>query len=139
MCARERRVRDPLVYGPPRCSREPRYQPDAGGNLMEPATQGPTPRSTSRARSRSRAAGTNGHDEAWTDELSAILGGLQMVRDGDFSVRLPGDWTGLAGKIADTFNQIVTANQQIAQELSRVGRVVGKKGRTRERARFHET
>ncbi len=36
--------------------------------------------------------------------LSAILASLQTMRDGDFSVRLPGSWTGLEGKIADTFN-----------------------------------
>src|SRR5262245_37788480 len=40
-------------------------------------------------------------------ELSELLRALQAVRDGDFSVRLPGDWTGLEGKIADTFNEIV--------------------------------
>jgi HAMP domain-containing protein/CheY-like chemotaxis protein/signal transduction histidine kinase len=54
-------------------------------------------------------------------------------------VRLPGSWTGLAGKIADTFNSIVAANQQMAGELKRVGQVVGKEGRTRERTRFHES
>ena len=26
---------------------------------------------------------------------------LQAVQDGDFSVRLPGDWTGLEGKIEE--------------------------------------
>ncbi|MGA7503006.1 MAG: HAMP domain-containing protein [Candidatus Sulfotelmatobacter sp.] len=71
--------------------------------------------------------------------LSVILASLQTMRDGDFSVRLPGSWTGLAGKIADTFNSIVAANQQISEELKRVGQVVGKEGRTRERARFHES
>ncbi|MGA6987269.1 MAG: HAMP domain-containing protein [Terriglobales bacterium] len=71
-------------------------------------------------------------------DLSAILASLQTMRDGDFSVRLPGSWTGLGGKIADTFNSIVAANQQMAQELKRVGQVVGKEGRTRERTRFHE-
>jgi HAMP domain-containing protein/CheY-like chemotaxis protein/signal transduction histidine kinase len=71
-------------------------------------------------------------------DLSVILAGLQTMRDGDFSVRLPGSWTGLEGKIADTFNSIVAANQQMAQELKRVGQVVGKEGRTRERTRFHE-
>jgi HAMP domain-containing protein/CheY-like chemotaxis protein/signal transduction histidine kinase len=70
--------------------------------------------------------------------LVAILASLQTMRDGDFSVRLPGSWTGLEGKIADTFNSIVAANQQMAQELKRVGQVVGKEGRTRERLRFHE-
>jgi len=71
-------------------------------------------------------------------ELNVILESLQTMRDGDFSVRLPGTWTGLPGKVADTFNEIVRANQQMAQELKRVGQVVGKEGRTRERVRFHE-
>src|SRR4029077_1594671 len=71
-------------------------------------------------------------------DLKVILTGLQTMRNGDFSVRLPGSWTGLPGKIADTFNSIVAANQQMAQELKRVGQVVGKEGRTRERTRFHE-
>src|SRR4030088_3028470 len=71
-------------------------------------------------------------------DLSVILASLQTMRNGDFSVRLPGSWTGLPGKIADTFNSIVAANQQMAQELKRVGQVVGKEGRTRERTRFHE-
>jgi HAMP domain-containing protein/CheY-like chemotaxis protein/GAF domain-containing protein len=72
-------------------------------------------------------------------ELTLVLAGLQTVRDGDFSVRLPGSWTGLAGKLADTFNGIVSTNQQMAQELKRVGQTVGKEGRTRERARLHRS
>jgi HAMP domain-containing protein/CheY-like chemotaxis protein/signal transduction histidine kinase len=67
--------------------------------------------------------------------MSAILESLQTMRDGDFSVRLPVTWTGLAGKIADSFNEIVTANQQMALELKRVGQAVGKEGKTRERIR----
>ena len=77
-------------------------------------------------------------DQSAPQDLSAILASLQTMRDGDFSVRLPGSWTGIEGKIADTFNSIVAANQQMAQELKRVGQVVGKEGRTRERLRFHE-
>jgi HAMP domain-containing protein/CheY-like chemotaxis protein/signal transduction histidine kinase len=69
-------------------------------------------------------------------DLSVILASLQTMRDGDFSVRLPGNWIGVSGKIADTFNEIVTANEQMAKELKRVGQVVGKEGRTRERMRF---
>ncbi len=72
-------------------------------------------------------------------DLSVILGALNTMRDGNFSVRLPVSWTGLAGKVADTFNEIVAANQQMAQELKRVGQVVGKEGRTRERTRFQES
>src|SRR5215467_1443208 len=71
-------------------------------------------------------------------DLGVILTTLRRMRDGDFSVRLPGTWTGLEGKIADTFNEIVSANQQMARELKRVGKAVGKEGRTRERTRFHQ-
>ncbi len=72
-------------------------------------------------------------------ELSELLRVLQAVRDGDFSVRLPGDWTGLEGKIADTFNQIVASNARIAGELERVGTVVGKQGKTRQRVKFGQS
>ena len=72
-------------------------------------------------------------------DLTVILASLQSMRDGDFTVRLPGTWVGLAGKVADTFNEIVAANQHMAQELKRVGHVVGKQGKTRERTRFHES
>ncbi len=68
-------------------------------------------------------------------DLGAILASLQQMQQGDFSVRLPGSWTGLPGKIADTFNDIIAANEQMARELKRVGQAVGKEGRTRERAR----
>src|SRR5712671_6193727 len=77
--------------------------------------------------------------EQASGDLGAILASLQTMRNGDFSVRLPGSWTGLPGKIADTFNYIAAANQQMAQELKRVGQVVGKEGRTRERTRFQES
>ena len=85
----------------------------------------------------------NGHVALLPEDGSAeyvqILERMQAMRDGDFSVRLPGSWTGLTGKIADSFNQIVMANQRIAAELKRVGHVVGKEGKTRERAKFDES
>ena len=81
----------------------------------------------------------DGHTNLPQAGMAVILAGLQTMRDGDFSVRLPGYWTGLAGKVADTFNEIVFANQQIAQELKRVGQAVGKEGKTREHARFSES
>ncbi len=84
-------------------------------------------------------ANGNGRADVSAADLAIILASLQTMRDGDFSVRLPGAWTGLAGKIADTFNDIVAANQQMAQELKRIGHVVGKQGRTRERARFRDS
>ena len=71
--------------------------------------------------------------QAASGDLSAILASLQTMRDGDFPCASR-SWTGLAGKIADTFNDIVAANQQMAQELKRVGQVVGKEGDARTHA-----
>jgi HAMP domain-containing protein/CheY-like chemotaxis protein/signal transduction histidine kinase len=71
-------------------------------------------------------------------DIAALLTALRRMRDGDFSVRLPSAWTGLEGKVADTFNEIVAANEQMAGELKRIGQVVGKQGRTRERTRFQQ-
>ena len=62
-----------------------------------------------------------------------LLRALQAMRDGDFSVRLPGDQLGLAGKIADTFNDIVSSNQILCRELERSGQVVGREGKIRHR------
>nr|WP_244670723.1 HAMP domain-containing protein [Rhodoplanes elegans] len=70
------------------------------------------------------------------DELRALLAALQAMRSGDFSVRMRGDHVGLAGKIADTFNEIAATNERMATELARVGDMVGRRGRTRHRVRF---
>jgi HAMP domain-containing protein/CheY-like chemotaxis protein/signal transduction histidine kinase len=68
--------------------------------------------------------------------LQQLLGALQAMRGGDFSVRLPGHHVGVTGKICDAFNTIVTANERIAQQLEHVGDVVGRQGKTRTRVRF---
>src|SRR6266851_4883323 len=70
------------------------------------------------------------------DELRELLRVFLAVRDGDFSVRLPGHWTGLVGKIGDAVNDVVAANQKMADQLERVGQVVGKEGKTRQRVRL---
>src|SRR3974390_338873 len=69
-------------------------------------------------------------------ELVEFLSALQAMRAGDFSVRMSSDHPGLAGKVADTFNEIVAANQRMSQELERVGEVVGREGKTRQRVKF---
>jgi HAMP domain-containing protein/CheY-like chemotaxis protein len=86
-----------------------------------------------------RARRKNGDAGIGSDssELAIILQTLLSVRNGDFSVRLPVVWTGLTGRIADTFNEIVGANQQMALELKRLGQTLGKEGKIRERVRFN--
>ncbi|HJV85432.1 MAG TPA: HAMP domain-containing protein [Noviherbaspirillum sp.] len=70
------------------------------------------------------------------DELDAklLLGVLTALKKGDFSTRLPSDWTGVAGKIADTLNDIMETNEQLAEEITEVSRVVGREGRLTQRA-----
>ena len=65
-----------------------------------------------------------------------LLHALQAVRVGDFSVRLPHNQIGLAGKIADTFNEIVAANERMAEQLEQVGEIVGREGKTRKRVKL---
>ena len=42
---------------------------------------------------------------------------------------MPVGWTGIAGKVADTLNDILAANQALGVELERVSRLVGREGR----------
>jgi HAMP domain-containing protein/CheY-like chemotaxis protein/signal transduction histidine kinase len=79
---------------------------------------------------------SNGQREGKGFGLPELLHALQAVRVGDFSVRLPGDQTGLKGKIADAFNEIVAANGRMAEQLEHVGEVVGREGKTRTRVKF---
>jgi HAMP domain-containing protein/CheY-like chemotaxis protein len=77
----------------------------------------------------------NGDAQPDANGLAELLHALQAMRVGDFSVRMAGDRIGLMGKIADTFNEIVATNQRMAKQLERVGQVVGREGRTRQRVR----
>ena len=74
------------------------------------------------------------------DQLDSkqLLAALTAFKRGDFSAQLPDDWTGIAGKVADTFNDVIRLNQRLTQELARIGRVVGKEGRIRQRASLGE-
>ena len=67
-------------------------------------------------------------------QMSALLGALTALKRGDSSVRLPGDWSGLAGKVAETFNDVVELNERTAEELVRLSKTVGKAGKLRQRA-----
>src|SRR4028119_1704164 len=71
-----------------------------------------------------------------TDELDAkqLLRTLVAVKKGDFSVRMPSDQAGVAGKIADTLNDIIERNERMAAELERISTVVGKEGKINQRA-----
>ena len=67
-----------------------------------------------------------------------LLAALMAFKHGDFSAHLPDDWTGVAGKIADTFNDVIRINERLTKEFARISRVVGKEGRIRQRASLGE-
>src|SRR6266545_8220008 len=66
-------------------------------------------------------------------DTDALLSTLAAFRAGDFSARLPEHWTGVAGKIADSINDVIARNQRFSDELARLREVVGKEGRINQR------
>jgi HAMP domain-containing protein len=70
---------------------------------------------------------------AETVDAKVLLDVLAQLKGGDFSARMPIDWTGLAGKAADGLNDVIIANQVFEAELARVSRVVGKQGELSQR------
>ena len=75
-------------------------------------------------------AGGHGAGDAFTRQL---LAALVSLRDGNFGARLPNDFVGLHGKVADVFNEIAAVTQRRAHETARVSRVVGKEGKLKQR------
>ncbi len=68
-----------------------------------------------------------------TLDARQVLHALAALKKGDFSVRLPMEWTGLAGKVADTFNDLADQMENSTADLNRISRVVGKEGKLSER------
>jgi HAMP domain-containing protein/CheY-like chemotaxis protein/signal transduction histidine kinase len=89
---------------------------------------------TSKVSPNGRGAGPDVTSEAYP--LPALLNALQAMKNGDFSVRMNSADAGLEGKIADVFNEIVAANQQMSDQLRRVGQSVGREGKTKQRVKF---
>ena len=67
-------------------------------------------------------------------DANQVLATLIAFKKGDFSVRLPVNQIGLAGKIADVLNDVFELNENMANELSRISTAVGKEGRIGQRA-----
>ena len=87
--------------------------------------------SNGRSAKRSASARTAPADSL---DLEQLLSVLTALKKGDFSVRMPVAKTGLAGKIADTLNDIIDLNQRTTEEFARISTVVGKEGRITQRA-----
>jgi signal transduction histidine kinase/HAMP domain-containing protein len=64
---------------------------------------------------------------------AVLLAVLAQVRSGDFTARMPLEWTGVAGKVADGLNEVIIANQAVETELARVSVAVGEQGKLSQR------
>ncbi|MBN8853441.1 MAG: HAMP domain-containing protein [Sphingobacteriales bacterium] len=58
---------------------------------------------------------------------------LMQVRNGNFSVRMPIDETGIKGKICDTLNEIISLNEEMMREFTKAGNTIGKQGKLTQR------
>ncbi|HYF19537.1 MAG TPA: HAMP domain-containing protein, partial [Ramlibacter sp.] len=72
--------------------------------------------------------------EVNADNVRTLLRALTDLKKGNPKAQLPPDWTGVFGKVADAFNEVVSENVRMSQELARLSRVVGKEGKLKERA-----
>jgi HAMP domain-containing protein/signal transduction histidine kinase/CheY-like chemotaxis protein len=93
-------------------------------------------RDSSAARSRKISPARSSAGEVDCDDAKAVLAelasALDKVKHGDFQARLARR-TGLAGQVADLFNDVVEQQQRHTRQLQRISRVVGREGRMTER------
>ena len=66
-------------------------------------------------------------------DVKLLLKTLVAFQHGNFSVRMPNDWTGVNGKVADTLNEIIEMAERVTGDYARVSQVVGKAGKINDR------
>ncbi len=71
-----------------------------------------------------------------TLDLRVLYSVLANYQRGNFTVRMPDDRTGLAGKICDSLNIAIERNERLVKELERLSTVVGKAGNVKQRAQL---
>ncbi|MBW8902182.1 MAG: HAMP domain-containing protein, partial [Massilia sp.] len=67
---------------------------------------------------------------------SMLLHVLKNICDGDFSVRLPYDWEGIDGRIAETVNEIASTHERLAAGVERIAFSVGNEGKLGQRLKL---
>jgi CheY-like chemotaxis protein/HAMP domain-containing protein len=63
-----------------------------------------------------------------------LLSALRSVAKGDFTIRLSTARPGIDGDVAEAFNDLVTMNARLLEEVQRISDVVGRDGRIAQRA-----
>ena len=66
-----------------------------------------------------------------SEHTRTFLGALTDLKKGNASAQLPQDWTGVFGKVADAFNDVVAENLRMSHELARLSRWSARKASSR--------
>ena len=59
-----------------------------------------------------------------TLDVKVLLGVLAQLKEGDFSARMPPEWTGVAGKVADGLNEVIVGQQALGAVLDVLAQAV---------------
>src|ERR1041385_8269410 len=81
---------------------------------------------------KNRKKDTNGAAQDALDQ-KLLYQVLSEIKNGNFSVRMPIDQTGLTGKIYDVINDIADLNHQMVLEFTKAGNTIGKQGKLTQR------
>ncbi len=103
----------------------------ATGKEGSVAPQGSTEGAAAAPTANGGRRGMSARDE---QALEQVLEALTAARDGDFTTRLPARRHDVVGDLQARVNELVDRNARMAQELARIGRVIGREGRMTERA-----
>ncbi len=115
-----------------------RTKTSSSGGLQAPIStdaDGQASKSSARRRAKAEKGGTpvaSGETSAEV-RLRLLLAAVVEFRNGNFSVRLPADWVGTEGRIAEAFNQVISHEDRIAREVERLSVAVGQEGRLQQR------
>jgi len=91
----------------------------------------PTPITAGKTNGKSNGSKPHKNDNNGSiDEIDnyELLRLLLEVKEGNFTVRMPGDKLGISGKICDTLNGIIQLNEALVEELTKARNTIGLKG-----------
>src|SRR5262249_7166116 len=102
--------------------REPPTSGSAMAEIFESKARGrkPIKPKNSDTRNPRKAADKPG---TFSDELQLVL---MRFKEGEFRARMPANYVGMEGKLADLLNEILAVSDRRATEITRICRVVGK-------------
>jgi len=92
-----------------------------------------SPRKPTATNGRNGTSKHAGYETETAADDKDLLRILLQVRNGNFSVRMPIGETGVRGRVYDTFNEIISLNEEMMKEFTRAGNTIGKQGKLTQR------